>query len=327
MPNSEHPSIEELRALVLLAEKGSVGAAADELGIKQPVASNRLKVFRTGEPLLRTRGNRVDFTEKGQSALPAIRDLLRRYDHIKQYLAGERRAPHLLRVGTGSSVSQYYLARAIGLLRERLADWEIETQVARGENRILGVADGTYDLAIVSHDRLQIETLLYAAHGTQQATTISELGRQPLCVLAPVNTPEAAELRSVLAGQQVPLEKLCHWRIVGLDPQSGVRRQIERQFAARDQGPIFGSEAGGWPAVKEHVRQGLGVGLVPLALLFREDREQFVIRRLSSDVFLGYWLVYRPSSDNHGLTELVNALHIAADEHQEEVDRTWSGLI
>lgn len=327
MAHSEHPSIEALRALVLLADTGSVSEAAERLGVKQPVVSNRLKFFRSGEPLLRTRGNQVEFTEKGQAALPAIRELVRRYDHLKQYLAGKREAPNLLRIATGSSASQFYLARAIALLRERLPDWKIETQVARGENRILGVADGTYDLAVVSHDRLQIETLLHAAHGTEHTVAIGELGRQPLCVIARTSTEEAESLRPVLAGHQVPLEMLCRWRIVGLDRQSGVRRQIEQRFATSDDRPQFGSEAGGWLAVKEYVRQGLGVGLVPLALLSREDSERFVIRRLASDIFIGYRLIHRQGSDNLGLTEMKNTLHQAAEEHQTELDRTWSGLI
>ena len=77
MAHSEHPSIEELRTLVLLAETGSVSEAAERLGVKQPVASVRLKAFRQGEPLVRTRGNQVEITVQGQAVLPAIRELLR----------------------------------------------------------------------------------------------------------------------------------------------------------------------------------------------------------------------------------------------------------
>jgi DNA-binding transcriptional LysR family regulator len=327
--HSEHPSIEELRALVLFADTGSVSEAAERLGVKQPVASVRLKVFRKGEPLLRTRGNQVEITDKGQAALPAIRELLRRYDHLKQYLAGKREAPNVLRVATGSSGSQYYLPRALAIMRKRQPDWEIETQVARGERRILAVAEGAVDLAIVSHDALQIEMTLHSRYGNRLRLEVSQLARQPLCVIGRKDSLEAGQLQVVLRGQQVPLKMLCRWRLVGLDRQSGVRRQIEQKFATSKQRPQFGGEVGGWLAVKEYARQGLGVGLVPLALMSREDATDFVIRLLSSEVFIQYSLIHRsqPDAGNAGLDALQAALHESAAQHQAELDRRWSGKV
>jgi DNA-binding transcriptional LysR family regulator len=66
---------------------------------------------------------------------------VRRYDHVKQYLGGRREVPCVLRIATGASASQYYLPRALAILRQRLPDWEIETHVSRGEQRILAVAE------------------------------------------------------------------------------------------------------------------------------------------------------------------------------------------
>ena len=329
MAHSEHPSIEELRTLLLLAETGSVSEAAERLGVKQPVASVRLKAFRHGEPLVRTRGNQVEITDKGQAVLPAIRELLRRYDHVKQFLAGKRETPNVLRVATGSSASQYYLPRALALLRQRLPDWEIETQVSRGERRIQAVAEGAVDLAIVSHDPLQIEMAVRDACGDRLRLEVSQLARQPLCVIARKDSPEAAELQAVLLDQRVPLKMLCRWRLVGLDRQSGVRRQIEQKFATSKQRPQFGGEVGGWLAVKEYARQGLGVGLVPLAMLSREDANDFVMRLLSSDICIEHSLIHRPQTDVNkaGLETMQAALHEAAAQHQAELDRKWNGRI
>jgi DNA-binding transcriptional LysR family regulator len=328
MAHSEHPSIEELRTLVLLAETGSVSEAAARLGIKQPVASGRLKVFREGDPLLQTRGNQVDLTDKGHAALPAIRDIVLRFDHLKQFLANRRERPQVLRVATGSSASQYYLPRALASMRQQLPNWEIETRVARGEQRILAVADGTVELAIVSHDPLQIELALHAAHGNGVRLAVSQLARQQLCVIARKHSVEADQLHDVLQGQYVPLKMLCRWRLVGLDRHSGVRHQIERKFATSNERPRFGGEVGGWLAIKEYARQGLGVGLMPLAMLTREDANDFVLRQLSPEIFIEYSLIRSPSEiTNEGVDALQAALLQAACEHQLELDRLWSGRL
>ena len=70
---------------------------------------------------------------------------------MQQFMAGRSREPNVLRVGIGSSASQFYLARALAGLQQRLPDWDVHTRVLRGQDRIAGVVDGTLDLAIVSH--------------------------------------------------------------------------------------------------------------------------------------------------------------------------------
>lgn len=327
MGRSEQPTIEELRAILMVDEKGSLTAAAKALGIDQPVVSNRLRVFRTREPLVRTRRNRVEFTDKGRAALPAIRDLVRRYDHVRQFLAGQHVKPMVLRIASGASASQYFLPRAIAQVRQRISDWHIQTRVVRGEKRILGVVDGTFDLILVTHNRDQVNVAVRSCRGSPSTLVIDSLARHFLCVVAQKRSPEAEQLQSVLAGQRVPLRMLVRWDLVGLDSSSGVRRQLEQKFATKVNGLRFVGEAGGWSAVKEYARQGLGVGLVPLATLSREDLTDLAVRRLSDDIFIEYLLVHRTAIDDAGLEMMLSALRDAARQHEQELERYWSGRL
>jgi DNA-binding transcriptional LysR family regulator len=120
---------------------------------------------------------------------------------------------------------------------------------------------------------------------------------------------------------------LCRLKLVGLDRQSGVRRQIEQKFSASSTRPRFSGDAGGWLAIKEYARQGLGAGIFPAALLSQEDISEFVVRTLSNDIAIRYVIVCRGDQETDGSRALLEALQKAAQLHQEELRRRWSRLM
>jgi len=98
--------------------------------------------------------------------------------------------------------------------------------------------------------------------------------------MAGKDTPFGREFAQILDGQTVPLSKLSAFPFVGLDFQSGIRRQLEAHVRGKSPWLCFRFEAGGWEAAKEYARHGLGVAVLPLPLLARDDRKDFIIRRL-----------------------------------------------
>jgi len=291
--DARSPSLESLHTLFLFAEHGEVTAVAKALGLDEAVISRRLKVLREEYALLTKQRRSLTLTDKGRAALPAIRSLLQQQAHLVDWLLERKEEPQVLSIATGSFGARFYLPRALVLFAEQHSDCQVRVQVRRGRERILGVADGTYDLSIVSHDAAQIRAILAGACGDQAALRIEPLAEHPLCLVAGKDTPFGLELSQILEGQNVPLSRLSAFPLVGLDPQSGMRRQLEAYFRGKSPNLCFRFEAGGWEAGKEYARHGLGVVVLPLPLLAREDRKDFIIRRLTPEIRIQVLLIDR----------------------------------
>jgi DNA-binding transcriptional LysR family regulator len=321
------PTFECLHTLLLFAEMKEATAVAKELDLDPAVVSRRLKGLRTRYGLLQKRGQVQTLTRRGEEAVAAIRALLRQRDHLAGWLAGEQARPQVVVVAAGSLTAQLYLPRALAMFAEQQPDWEVRVQVRRGRERILGTANGAYDLAVVSHDPAQIRDLLQAAYGEDARLEVEELAREWLCVIARKGTAAGERLAQSLEGQAVPLARLADFELIGLDAQSGVRRQLERCGGGPGRPLRFRVEAGGWAAARECAREGLGVAVVPLSLLAREDRNDLVIRLLAGDVGVRESLLYRREATNPGHEALRRALSCAVEARQRELRARWHGIL
>lgn len=316
----QSPKIEDFRVLLALAEHHTEKAAAAALGITQPDVNRGLKKFREGTVFVETEKNRVHLTQAGRDAIPAVRNLLRIYDHLEQFRHGQVERPCKLTIGVGATASQFFLARALVMMHEKLPGYEIATRVARGKDRIAGVMTGVFDLAIVTHSQLQIRNLTQSLG--QENLKICELSPLNLCVVTGKNTTAAQQLQGLRGTRRVPLSMLGQWRIAGLDSDSGIRQQLEERLADGASRGRFGPQAGGWLGVKEFVKQGKFVGLVPLGLLNREDEQTLVIRRLD-DSAIAHRVIHRAGPVDHGIEEAKAVLRRAALACDQEVEQRW----
>ena len=275
-------TLDELRYLTAVADSDAVlKVAAEALGVKQPAVSKRMDMWRDYRPpLVEKVGNRDVLTERGREVVATARVICRQMDDLSGFLRKHQELPSTLYLAAGSLTSQWFLAPAIAKLSADSPATSYRTRVLRGARRIRGVADGQLDLAIVSHDETQIQTLVGSA-----ALTVTTLSTQALCVVTRKDSELADRLSRVLRGQLVPLALLSDLPLVGLDANSGVRRLLERQYVGtgKDSRLRFAAETGGWMAAKEFARCGVGVAIVPLAALSRDDENVLVIRRLAAD--------------------------------------------
>ncbi len=311
--DAKEPSLEALHTLLLFAERGEVMAVAAAIGLDPAVISRRLRDLRLKHGLVVKRGRDLALTDKGRAALPAIRSLLRQHAHLADWLSNRQDSPEVLSIATGSFRARFYLPRALARFGERHPGIQVRVQIRRGRERILGVADGTFDLAIVSHDETQIRTLIAGARGESVTLRIEPIAEHPLYLLCGKDTPFARELSKVLDGQPVPLSIFSALPLVGLDLQSGIRRQIEACFRSTSSRLCFRYEAGGWEAAKEYARHGLGAAVVPCPVVTRDDRKEFIIRRLPLQFHIQDLLIDR-DADTAPLSEAMKgALKEAAN--------------
>jgi DNA-binding transcriptional LysR family regulator len=320
------PTLECLYTFLLFAEMGEAAAVADAIGLDPAVVSRRLKELRTRYGLLHKQGTRQALTPAGVEVLPAVRALLRQYEHLAQWLAGRQARPQLLVVAVGSLAAQLHLPRALALLVTRLPGWQVQVKVCRGRERILGTADGTYDLAVVTHDRQQIQSVLNKACEEGIQLEVEDLAEEGLCLIARQGSPAGERLAQSLESQTVPVSLLADYELIGLDSQSGIRRQLERAQGHQGKALHFRLEAGGWAAARECVRRGLGVAVVPLSLLQRDDRKDFVIRRLAEDVCIRSTFLYRRETAHTEHEALRQAIREAFEAQRRELQARWQGI-
>jgi DNA-binding transcriptional LysR family regulator len=282
------------------------------LGEHQPVVTRRLKVFQKpsaqGENLLERSEKKLQLTDTGEAVLPAIRNLIEQYDRLMDYIRAQSATAQALKIGTGTfSVSQY-LPRVVAAFQKEFPEVELVVRIDRGRERIRNTAGGRFDLSIVTHSPAQIrETLKQLGHPGKMLT-IEALCDHRLVVMAHAQSKEGLELKSYDPDRPLPVTALKKWELVGLDRESGLRRQLE---AACHPGAelYFSVEGGGWAAAREYARLQMGVAIVPEAMLTAEDRQAFIVRSLGKDFVLTDRLIYRKDAKNPALKNVIARLH------------------
>jgi DNA-binding transcriptional LysR family regulator len=330
-------SLQVLRELLALHEHGTMTAAADHLGVPLATLSRHLDDFQNGplgQTLLVQEHKSWRLTRRGESALPAIRDLVRQYDQLLRFLANDDDAAQMVRIGLGNFAAQHYFPGALIAARNRAAklglQWRIESSVMRGRERILGVHDGTLDLAIVSHTPDQVSAILEENRRPHQSLIVELLARHPFCIIAQKDSTAAGTLVQHPAEAHLPIIALAHVELVGLDAQSGIRRRLEQQLRTVSREPVFvpGTGAGGWYAAKEFARAGLGAALVPLAMMTESDSRDFVLRHMAEEITIDEYLIHRTpdngSCANLSRQELIAALFTTAAGFREQTIERWS---
>lgn len=144
------PSLASLYAFVLVAETGSMTAAAERLNITQPAISKRIRALEAelGITLLRRGANAMQLTEAGRQFAQALAAGFTTIKQATESLPNMPRRP--LRIRTHNTWAVRWLIPRLGRFRARHPDYEVA--VTTSLNPVDFARDGI-DLAIISADR------------------------------------------------------------------------------------------------------------------------------------------------------------------------------
>jgi len=325
------PSIRELRTLVAFVESDGVTAAARNADVDPSTLSRQLAVFKSAGPagtsLLTRSRNQLVLTDKGEAALPAVRDVVNQYEQLLRFLRDEAGTPQVVRLGLGEFAHRHYLPSALAALRSQRRRFRLLPEICRGRDRILRTARGKLDLAIVTHDPLQIDTMLKVHLGRSERLVVEPVARQRFCLIAKGNSPAGRALGHLRRIQIKSFARLAEQKFVGLDPDSGIRRLFERILRRENLSIAFepGTGTGGWPAAKEFARRGVGIAFLPLAELEPIDRDGLIVRRLPEAFSVEDSLIHRPTELNSAAAAAKEALIRSAKSHARRVQKTARG--
>ncbi|MGH1562339.1 LysR family transcriptional regulator [Mumia sp. DW29H23] len=236
--------VQTLRLLVAVAARGSLGAAARELGMTQPAASARVREFearwRVGVLERSPRGSRL--TEDGEAVVSWARVLLHELETVRSSLLAlgeERRAG--VSVAASLTIADLILPRWLAELRARRPDVSPRLHVVNSDTVAAMVRAGEVDLGF-------IESTGIPADLARQV-----VGHDSLAVVVAPSHPWAR--------RRTPLtrEELQAASYVLREPGSGTRSTFE---AALSQPPKVALEASSTSALVGAAAAGVGPAVV-----------------------------------------------------------------
>lgn len=263
MPRSSHLSLDILETFVTLVRHGGeAAAAADALDINQPSMSKRLAVLqhaRRGvrQPWIVRQGKRWALTDEGRRALPAAEEIMRRYWTLLESLELADVHPADVRFACGRSAAVGFVHDALVRLRAEHPKLRVRVSTLRGRERIELVANGSLDLATVTHDEQQVHSI------ARRPLHVEPLFSDRLVLAIGRSAPRDLRGRFAELPDAVTAAQLAGLPLILPEPDSGLRQQLDRVLRAAG---IYESldillEIGGWETILKYVSSGLGIGI------------------------------------------------------------------
>ena len=235
-----------MRLLVEIERRGSLSAAAQEIGIGQPSASAHLRTLETaaGQRLVERSGRGSRLTEGGRALAASAAQAL------AALAAGEQELGALaglqagtIRLGASTAPGAYVLPDTLGCFRRDFPGVAVEVEIAASGEILRRLLGGRIELALVgleqSDERVVLEPFL-----SDEIVGVAKPG-----------TVEARD------GKLDPTQ-LAELTLLCREPGSASRARAERELSAIGVQPASVWELGSTEAVKRAVREGLGVGFL-----------------------------------------------------------------
>ena len=240
-----HITFRQLRLFLALADTGSVSAAAQQLHITQPTASDQLKEITqsVGLPLYQVISKKVHLTDMGRELALTARRIQHEWENFEQ----RRDATRGLNQGrlriAAVSTAKYFIPRWVGQFCKKHPAIDVSLEIL---NR-----DGVVNRLQQNMDEIYIMSM--PPHHLELADEV--IMDNPLVLIAPTTSP---------------LNKVEHLHFAQLKPErfilretgSGTRMACDDFFAKHRFKPQVRLELGSNEAIKESVAAGLGLGVV-----------------------------------------------------------------
>ncbi|WP_162136333.1 LysR family transcriptional regulator [Zavarzinella formosa] len=306
MPRPSRLSIELLETFIaVLDADGDASEAAKVLDINQPSMSKRLALLQKAgqhlpQPWLARQGKTWRATAEGERVMAAAREMVRRNDQFQTLIAtGGTDVPDVS-LACGQEAVKDFVMEAVRKFRQKFPRSRIRIATPGGRERVLGVATGVYDLAIITHEpRADITEEEQLSEKLEQGSR-RPLNVEPLFddrfVLAATGKPGREEAKSAWHrrfAQSPEEETFSGSLLVGLplilpEPGRGRRDQFDRWARSAKADPLdVALEFGGWEAMLHYAAAGLGVAFATERSTARFVKTQgpLLIRRLSPSEF------------------------------------------
>jgi DNA-binding transcriptional LysR family regulator len=247
-----HMHLEDVRALVAVAESGSISGAAIELHQTQPTVTRRIQRLEAelGMSLIDRRRRPFTLTDRGRATVERGRRLLRMAHDFRSSGDGDPVPARELRVGVAHALTELTLTDPVDIVRRDFPEAVLRLQTGWSRELLARVHAGALDAAII----LQAER-----DGPPSGVEADLLAREHLVVIGPKAWPRRSftiqDLRDV------------SWV---LNPEGcAARAGLQRELARAEIPLRIGVETYSYELQMRLIARGRGLGLVPSRLVRR----------------------------------------------------------
>lgn len=247
MPDQERPlpDLDAIRLLVLIADSGSIGAAARQERISQPSASKRIAVLerRLGLRLLARSTRGSELTADGRLVTEWSREVLGATEALLAGAGALRAAgTETVRVAASQTIAEYLMPIWLAELRVAAPGARARLDVMNSTAVVAAVRSGACDLGFIE------------SPGAPRDLATSTIRRDELLLVAAPGHE--------FAGRQspVPAELLARTPLVVREPGSGTREVLERALGRPAGADVLELDSNA--AVKIAVRSGTGCTVI-----------------------------------------------------------------
>jgi DNA-binding transcriptional LysR family regulator len=238
-------TIRQLRALIAIAETGSVTRAAGVLHLTPPAVTLQLQALQeeAGVTLVDRGPAGMGLTEAGREVVAAARRVdavMRECEAALGDLAGARRG--MVAAGV-TSTAKYFAPRALAAFSRLHPGLELRLSVGNRAETIAGLRDHALDLAVMGQPPADLRL------------TATVIGPHPHVIVTGADHP--------LAGARgLAPAALARERFLVREVGSGTRGLMQRFFADAGVAPRIGMELGSNETIKQAVLAGLGIAFL-----------------------------------------------------------------
>lgn len=258
-------TIRHLELFRAVCDAGGVSAAAREVGVSQPSVSQAVRDLeeRFGVALFDREGRRMRLTEQGARLLAHARDVLDDLGDLERAMA-DAEGSETLRVASSITCGTRHLPGVVARLAEAMPRLRPLARVEDSRAVERDVVSGAADLGLVEG---------FVHDGTLVATPFAR--DELVCVAS-----------AARAGERLSAAALVRERLVLRERGSGVRELLEAALTERGLScePVW--ESVSTEALLAAVEAGLGVSVLPEALVGRAVEEGRVARVELTDLRL-----------------------------------------
>jgi DNA-binding transcriptional LysR family regulator len=279
MPRPPSLSPELLQTfLTVVRTDGNAMKAADQLKINQPSMSKRLALLQHAgrilrRPWLERRGKMWFLTEEGKRVLPAVEEIIHRYRILTEAISDSDRPA--LNFACGAEYLDGFPRDAVRTWREKFPETKFRIATPRASLRIEGVANGAYDLAVVTQSD---EHIYHLAH---RPLKIEILFDDPLMMVASSKFSMIGDFEA-MPDKKAASKNLTKFPLILPELESALRKDLDNRF--RDEEMIdriqVVMEVANSEGILRFVRDGIGVGIVTQSALVGENLKDLSIRKL-----------------------------------------------